>query len=255
MSTIVLSPSNDRPRLKEATGWFAAGQSFRRAMELLSDGAFKLFAHICLQADRRTGRFSAGHKELAASLGKSKRIISNYVGELESKGICAVSSARNQHARTTFQVCDAFWPYHRVERPEESPEQKTYVESVREYFLALGCGSGDFGAGEAETARDMQRRGIPLGVIEQAMLMGGCRKYGAWLEGRALEPIRNLRYFQSLIEEIQEKPLPPGYTTYLRRKIKQLTEMWINAPRQHSQDQSQNNPRSSSGTPTEATGG
>ncbi len=255
MSTIVLSPSNDRPRLKEATGWFAAGRSFRQAMGLLSDGAFKLFAHICLQADRRTGRFSAGHKELAASLGKSKRIIGSYIGELESKVICTVSPARNQHARTTFQVCDAFWPYLRIECPEESPEQKTYVETVREYFLALGCGSGDFGVGEAEAARDLQRRGIPLGVIEQAMLMGGCRKYDSWLQGRALEPIRNLRYFQSLIEEIQEKPLPPGYTTYLRRKIKQLAEMWRNVPRQHSKEQCQNNPRSSSGTSAEATRG
>ena len=81
------------------------------------------------------------------------------------------------------------------------------MDSVRECFLALGCGSGKFGAAEAAAARDLQRRGIPLAVIEDAMLMGACRKYISWFEGRALEPIRSLAYFEPLIAEIQEKPL------------------------------------------------
>ena len=57
--------------LKEASGWFAAGDSFRRAVTALSDGAFKLFAYICLEADRRTGRLLMTQTELAQALGKS----------------------------------------------------------------------------------------------------------------------------------------------------------------------------------------
>jgi len=65
----------DSLSLKEPAGWFAAGASFRRALWMLSDGAFKLFAHLCLEADRRTGRFEAVHAELAKAVGKSRRIV------------------------------------------------------------------------------------------------------------------------------------------------------------------------------------
>ena len=37
-------------KLKHAHGWFAAGPEMARAMTLLSDGAFKLFVYLCLQA-------------------------------------------------------------------------------------------------------------------------------------------------------------------------------------------------------------
>jgi hypothetical protein len=72
----------------------------------------------------------------------------------------------------------------------------------------------------------MQNRGIPLAVIEEAMLMGACRKYSSWFEGRALEPIRGMSYFEPLIAEIQEKPFPPGYYSYLRGKVRQFAESW-----------------------------
>jgi hypothetical protein len=97
---------------------------------------------------------------------------------------------------------------------------------VRECFLALGCVNRKFGAAETAVAINMQRRGIPLAVIEEAMLMGACRKYSSWFEGRALEPIRGLSYFEPLIAEIQEKPFPPGYSEYLRKKVRQFAEDW-----------------------------
>lgn len=220
-------PSTDgRLSLKERTGWFAAGDAFRKALALLSDGAFRLFAYLCLEADRRSGRFQATHKELAAALGKSKRAIGTYVAELEAGGICIVKAGKNQFARTIFEISDSYWPYHRVGNAVESLEQKTYVQSVRECFLALGCGSGKFGAADAAIAREMQRHGIPLALIEDAMLMAACRKYISWFEGRTLEPIQGMAYFKPLIAEIQEKPLPAGYSGYLRKKIRQFAENW-----------------------------
>jgi len=42
-------------RLKHPTGWFAAGREVLRALALLSDGAFKLYIHLCLTAERSTG--------------------------------------------------------------------------------------------------------------------------------------------------------------------------------------------------------
>jgi hypothetical protein len=226
MTDSLFSSASGGLSLKKPTGWFAAGDAFRKALALLSDGAFRLFAYLCLEADRRSGRFRTTHKELASALGKSKRVIGIYVAELQAKGVCHVQSGKNQFAGTIFEISDSFWPYHRAANVFESPEQKAYVESVRDCFLALGCGSGKFGAAEAATARKLHRRGIPLAVIEQAMLMGACRKYMSWFEGRALEPIQSLAYFEPLIAEAQANPLPPGYSSYLRKKAKQFAQSW-----------------------------
>jgi hypothetical protein len=60
---------NERLSLKQTTGWFPAGDAFRKALAILSDGAFKLFAYLCLEARHR--RFQTTHKELAFAMGKS----------------------------------------------------------------------------------------------------------------------------------------------------------------------------------------
>jgi hypothetical protein len=229
MSDQSFPPMNERLSLKQPKGWFPAGDTFRKAMAILSDGAFRLFAYLCLEADRRTGRFQTTHKELALTLGKSKRAIGSYIAELEARKVCSVRPGKNQFAHSTFEISDTYWPYNRSSDCPESPEQKAYVESVRACFLSLGCGSGKFGAAEVVDASDLQRRGIPLAMIEEAMLLGACRKYGSWFDGRASEPIQSLRYFDQLIAEIQQQPLPPGYPEYLRGKIKQLAALWCEA--------------------------
>jgi hypothetical protein len=48
--------SAPRLMIKQSTGWFAAGWAFGNAMTALSDAAFKVFAWLCLNADRRNGR-------------------------------------------------------------------------------------------------------------------------------------------------------------------------------------------------------
>jgi hypothetical protein len=65
--------------LKASSGWFAAGVSFLHALNILSDGAFKLFVYVSLQADRSTGAYPATQTELARALGRSRRIIGKYI--------------------------------------------------------------------------------------------------------------------------------------------------------------------------------
>jgi len=103
-------PSNNEAklRIKETVGWFVAGERFRSALSLLSDGDFKLFAYLSLQADRRTGRMTAMHKELAAALGKSKRVVGTYVAELEAKEVCKVLSGKNQFMATVYEISDRY---------------------------------------------------------------------------------------------------------------------------------------------------
>lgn len=221
-----LSPHSGAP-LKPARGWFAAGDGFRQALGSLSDGAFKLFTHLCLEADRRTGRYEATHQELATALGKSKRIIGPYVAELEKKQIARVSKGKNQFAPTVFEILDSYWPYQREEPHSLAAQQEDYVEAVRRSFLATGCvREGRFRAADVEAARALQQRALPLELVQNALLLGACRKYQSWLEGQSLEPIRSLSYFDPLLVELQEYPLPAGYADYLRHQIKKLAAQW-----------------------------
>src|SRR5207248_295357 len=127
----------------------------------------------------------------------------------------------NQYDWTVFEISDCYWPYHRCDRDSQRSEEETYVDSIRSYFLSFGCVSGRFGAADEQMAKHMCQRGIPLGVIEGAMLLGACRKYVSWFNHEAQEPIQSLHYFESIIAEIQAQPLPAGYTGYLRWKIRQ----------------------------------
>jgi biotin operon repressor len=225
------NPINEREDhlcLKEPSGWFVAGASFRRALLMLSDGAFKLFAHLCLEADRRTGRFETGHADLAKVIGKSRRIVGKYIEELEHKEVCAVRSGRNQYARTSFEICDDYWPYRRTQEAPVINGQacNAYVDAIRSSFVAIGCTSGKLSLRDVQFAKDLQHSGIPLELVQDALLMGAVRKYVSWLNGGSPQPIGNLAYFAALISEIQERPLAPEYREYLRRKVGQLARAW-----------------------------
>lgn len=228
MSSQASNAREDRLCLKEPAGWFAAGASFRRALRTLSDGAFKLFVHICLEADRRTGRLEAVQADLAKAIGKSRRIVGKYVEELQSKEVCTVRSGKNQHARTCFEIRDNYWPYRRTEVIEcaEAQVLNSYVEAVKNRFVTIGCTVGSFSSRDAQLAQDFQRRGIPLETVQGALLMGAVRKYASWFNGGLPQPIGTLAYFSALVMEIQERPLPAGYDEYLQRKVLQLAKAW-----------------------------
>jgi len=213
-------------RIKEPVGWFVAGEGFRCALNLLSDGAFKLFAYLSFQADRRSGRMTATHKELAAALGKSKRIVGTYVAELEAKEVCKVLSGKNQFMATVYEISDRYWPYHRESSFPESTEIQAYVESVGKCYEELGCTTGKLNAAGIEIVRQFHGRSIPVSVVYGAMLLGACRKYESWLINGPSEPIRSMAYFEPLIAEVQANPLPDAYSGYLRGKLQHLAQSW-----------------------------
>jgi hypothetical protein len=70
-----------------------------------------------------------------------------------------------------------------------------------------------------------------LEVLTDAMLLRACRKYAAWLNNGASEPIASIRYFDTLLEEIQERPFPPGYRDHMRLEVEELTGPWAESKR------------------------
>jgi hypothetical protein len=217
-----------RLRLKEPRGWFPAGSGVRRSRELLSDGAFKLYVSISLDADVKTGCFQATHQELARLLRKSKRIVGVYIRELEAKGVCRVRSAANQHSRTVLEICDEYWPYHRDKAAGcTADEGDEYVRRVRSVFLGLACAGGSFTAADERLARHWKSHGITIEVVENALLMAAMRKYISWFNHGPSTRIATLRYVEPVIDELREQPSwPAGYRQYIERKLRQCEEQW-----------------------------
>jgi hypothetical protein len=71
--------------LKQPTGWFAAGREVAQALALLSDGAFKLYIHLCLEADRHTSRAGIELPELTRFLRKDPKIPVSYWDHVRRK--------------------------------------------------------------------------------------------------------------------------------------------------------------------------
>jgi hypothetical protein len=167
----------------------------------------------------------ATYKNLVADLKKSKCAIATYSAELSEKEICKIRPSENQYSKMDFEICDNYWPYERATH-SETREPDSYVTAVKNIYLSLGCTKAKFSPVDARKNREFERQGVPLEIIEDAMLMGGCRKYPSWLEGRDSEPIGNLVYFENLVAEIERQPFPLGYTEYLREKNTKLAEAW-----------------------------
>ena len=216
-------------RLKKTNGWFPAGEGFLKAMTLLSDGAFKLFVFLRLNADRRTATYCAGYRRLGPAIGKSRPSVEAYAAELKAKGLCSVVPTRIPYVGTTFRICEEYWPY--ASGSSVANPANGYVDSVRDTFLSLGCTSGRFGPSEQRQAMDFEKRGIALEVLTDAMLLGACRKYVAWLNKGPSEPIASIRYFDALVEEVQERPFPAGYREYMRLEVEKLASLWAESRR------------------------
>jgi hypothetical protein len=68
-------------------------------------------------------------------------------------------------------------------------------------------------------ARRLHDRGIPLDIVESALLLGSLRRLIRAADLPPLPPIRSLAYFQPVIDELLAHPMPDNYLEYLRLKL------------------------------------
>ena len=68
-------------------------------------------------------------------------------------------------------------------------------------------------------ARRLHDRGIPLRIVESALLLGSLRRLIRPPDLQPLPPIRSLAYFQPVIDELLVHPMPENYLEYLRLKL------------------------------------
>ena len=72
---------------------------------------------------------------------------------------------------------------------------------------------------DRQLARRLHDLGIPLQLVESAMLLASLRRLVRPADLPSLPPIRSLAYFQPVIEELLVHPMPDNYLEYLRLKL------------------------------------
>jgi len=218
---------NQGAKLKNPTGWFAAGREVLQASGILSDGAFRLYIHLCLNTDRSTGRLRARHADLAKTLRKSRRSVVTYLEELRTLGVCTIRSAVNQHAVGEIEICDAFWPYERMPLAHATNGEADYTEQVRRLFQSRRCVESPFSPADQKLAAGFFRQQVRLEQIETALLLGCARKYVAMLNGKVSGSITSLAYFQAVVDEVGKLQMSADYIKYLRQRVARLEEQWM----------------------------
>jgi hypothetical protein len=60
---------------------------------------------------------------------------------------------------------------------------------------------------------------VPLAIVQTALWLGSLRRCLRPADALPLSPIRSLAYFQPVVQELLQAPVPDSYRTYLQRKI------------------------------------
>ena len=208
-----------RLQLKQPSGWFAAGRELACALQLLSDGTFKLFVWLCLHAERSRGTLSATPAQLARTLGKPETDMHLALEELEQQGVCTL------RPDGVIEIRDRFWPYHRPGDSADSDSARRYVENVKRLFLERRCVQSSFTAADEKLALSLYHRGVSPIHVERAILLGALRKYIAVQQNGSGTPISSLHYFTHLFVEVQQE-ISTGYWTYVARKLNTFEQTW-----------------------------
>lgn len=208
------------------SGWLAAGDEVRRALEMLSDGAFRVYFHLCMSADRNRGIISVNYGDLATTLQRSRRSISTYMDELRRLGICTIRAAANQHAKSEIEICDEFWPYTKASGPSGDVQGNQYVNRIQSLLAERACVRCSFTGADRRLGTDLAERRVNLEQVERGIELGCTRKYVSLLNGSERQLILSFAYFREPIEEAGDEGTPAGYWDYIHSLLKRLEARW-----------------------------
>lgn len=206
-------------RLKQPTGWFAAGKEVAQALTLLPDGAFKLFMWICLNADRGLGAIRVEPGEMARNMGKTETEIRANLRDLFQAEIGRPT------ADGAIQIADRYWPYERESDGQKPENLATYTNQLKRAFLERRCVRSTFSAADEKIAAGLFHSGLPIADAEHAILLGSLRKYMALINNGRGTPITSLRYFTALFDEVKQD-ISPGYWEYVARRVREAERQW-----------------------------
>lgn len=100
-----------------------------------------------------------------------------------------------------------------------SSQASGYVESVLDLYLRLPHTPQRFRPDDRFLAQQLRHRRIPLRTVHAALLLGSARRLFPTEPQPPLPPIRSLRYFLPVINELRFAKLDDSYLAYLRAKL------------------------------------
>lgn len=95
-----------------------------------------------------------------------------------------------------------------------------YIAAVLTLYVDLPDTPLRASAQDQWLARRLHQQGVPLSLVESALLLASLRRLFRPADLPPLPPIRSLASFQPVITELQQNPLPDGYLEYLRLKLR-----------------------------------
>ena len=107
---------------------------------------------------------------------------------------------------------------------EPNSNPALYVAAVLTLYLDLPDTPLRASVPDQRQARLWFDRGVPLPVVETALLLACLRRRARPTDVPPLPRIRSLAYFQPIIEELREHPAPGGYLQYLRLKLRNIID-------------------------------
>ncbi len=97
-------------------------------------------------------------------------------------------------------------------------KQQDYVRTVLDIFVSLPSAPLRPRRDDQFLAEKLYRQRIPLPVLEYALLLG-CVRRELQEHDEPVQPIRSLRYFVPVVEELRHEPVDAAYVKYLRSKL------------------------------------
>ena len=105
---------------------------------------------------------------------------------------------------------------------EISASRNQYVKSVVAMYIQMPDTPLKPSSNDRITASDFFAKGIPLLIIEAALMLASLRRLSRNNDQPPLPPVRSLAYFVPVIRELSDSPLPDGYLQYLRSKLRSV---------------------------------
>ena len=96
--------------------------------------------------------------------------------------------------------------------------ENDYVRTILDLYLSIPNTPERPRRDDRFMATRLYRQGVPLHELECALLLG-CARRELQEHEEPLQPIRSLRYFLPVLEEVQSEYLDPPYVLYIREKL------------------------------------
>ena len=98
-------------------------------------------------------------------------------------------------------------------------QQQEYVRQVLDAYRKMPGTTGTVRRPDRLLAAQLHRRGVPVVVIENALVLAAARRFIRPSGSPPLGMIRSLAYFLPVIEEVLSLRVHPDYFRYLRHKL------------------------------------